>query len=429
MNIIAILNHLGVFFKEEPIRQLQASLERKGFEVVYPVDVADLLKLIEKNPRVCGAIFDWDKYSLGLCKEIHDRNEKLPIFAFANDQSTLDIHLTDLRLNVHFFEYRLGMADDIALKMGQATQEYQDAILPPFTKALFKYVEEGKYTFCTPGHMGGTAFQMSPAGSIFYDFYGPNAFKADVSISMPELGSLLDHSGPHKEAEEYIARTFNADRSYIVTNGTSTANKIVGMYSAPAGSTVLVDRNCHKSLTHLMMMNDVTPLYFRPTRNAYGILGGIPQSEFSRDTIAAKVAATPGAQAPRYAVITNSTYDGLLYNTGFIKEALDTPYIHFDSAWVPYTNFSPIYEGKCGMSGEAMPGKVFYETQSTHKLLAAFSQASMIHIKGDVEEETFNEAFMMHTSTSPQYGIVASTEISAAMMRGNTGKPPRRSTA
>ncbi len=270
--------------------------------------------------------------------------------------------------------------------------------------------------------MGGTAFQMSPAGSIFYDFYGPNAFKADVSISMPELGSLLDHSGPHKEAEEYIARTFNADRSYIVTNGTSTANKIVGMYSAPAGSTVLVDRNCHKSLTHLMMMNDVTPLYFRPTRNAYGILGGIPQSEFSRETIAAKVAATPGAQAPRYAVITNSTYDGLLYNTGFIKEALDTPYIHFDSAWVPYTNFSPIYEGKCGMSGEAMPGKVFYETQSTHKLLAAFSQASMIHIKGDVEEETFNEAFMMHTSTSPQYGIVASTEISAAMMRGNTGK-------
>ncbi|MDO2946988.1 lysine decarboxylase [Aeromonas simiae] len=422
MNIIAILNHLGVFFKEEPIHQLQASLESKGFQVVYPVDVQDLLKLIEKNPRVTGVIFDWDKYSLGLCKEIHDRNEKLPIFAFANDQSTLDIHLADLRLNVHFFEYRLGMADDIALKMNQATQDYQDTILPPFTKALFKYVEEGKYTFCTPGHMGGTAFQMSPAGSIFYDFYGPNAFKADVSISMPELGSLLDHSGPHKEAEEYIARTFNADRSYIVTNGTSTANKIVGMFSAPAGSTVLVDRNCHKSLTHLMMMSDVTPIYFRPTRNAYGILGGIPQSEFLPETIHAKVAATPGAKMPRYAVITNSTYDGLLYNTGFIKENLETPFIHFDSAWVPYTNFSPIYEGKCGMSGDAIEGKVVYETQSTHKLLAAFSQGSMIHIKGEVEEETFNEAFMMHTSTSPQYGIVASTEIAAAMMRGNTGK-------
>ncbi|RND29790.1 lysine decarboxylase LdcC, partial [Vibrio cholerae] len=208
--------------------------------------------------------------------------------------------------------------------------------------------------------------------------------------SMPELGSLLDHSGPHKEAEEYIARTFNADASYIVTNGTSTSNKIVGMFSAPAGSTVLVDRNCHKSLTHLMMMTDVTPIYFRPTRNAYGILGGIPQSEFSREVIAEKVANTPGASAPSYAVITNSTYDGLLYNTQFIKESLDCKHIHFDSAWVPYTNFNRIYEGKCGMSGEAMPGKVFYETQSTHKLLAAFSQASMIHVKGEFDRESFN---------------------------------------
>ncbi len=113
--------------------------------------------------------------------------------------------------------------------------------------------------------------------------------KSDISISVSELGSLLDHSGPHKEAEEYIARVFNAERSYMVTNGTSTANKIVGMYSAPAGSTVLIDRNCHKSLTHLMMMSDITPIYFRPTRNAYGILGGIPQSEFQHATIAKRV--------------------------------------------------------------------------------------------------------------------------------------------
>ncbi|CED62277.1 lysine decarboxylase [Moritella viscosa] len=422
MNIIAILNHMGVFFKEEPIRQLHKSLEACGYEVVYPVDDNDLVKMIEINPRICGAIFDWDKYSLEICEKINSLNEKLPVFAFANEQSVLDISLTDLRLNVSFFEYALGMGDDIALKINQAIDLYKDEIMPPFTKALFKYVDEGKYTFCTPGHMGGTAFQKSPAGSVFYDFYGPNAFKADVSISMPELGSLLDHTGPHKEAEEYIAKTFNADHSYIVTNGTSTANKIVGMFSAPSGSTVLVDRNCHKSLTHLMMMSDVTPIYFRPTRNAYGILGGIPQSEFTREVIEAKVAATPGAEMPGYAVITNSTYDGLLYNTQYIKETLDTKFIHFDSAWVPYTNFNSIYEGKCGMSGEAMPGKVFYETQSTHKLLAAFSQASMIHIKGDVDKETFNEAFMMHTSTSPQYGIVASTEVAAAMMHGNTGK-------
>lgn len=161
MNIFAILNHMGVFFKEEPVRQLHAALEKAGYDVVYPVDDKDLIKMIEMNPRICGVLFDWDKYSLELCERISKVNEKLPVHAFANEQSTLDISLTDLRLNVHFFEYALGMADDIAIKINQATQEYKDAIMPPFTKALFKYVEEGKYTFCTPGHMGGTAFQKS----------------------------------------------------------------------------------------------------------------------------------------------------------------------------------------------------------------------------------------------------------------------------
>ena len=365
MNIIAIMNHLGAFFKEEPIRELHASLEEKGFQVVYPNDREDLLKLLENNARVAGVVFDWDKYSLDLCRDINELNEKLPLFAFANTHSTLDVSLNDLRLNVTFFEYALDMASDITLKIEQAVAAYVDDILPPLTKALFKYVEEGKYTFCTPGHMGGTAFQKSPVGSIFYDFFGENTMKSDISISVGELGSLLDHSGPHKEAEEYIARTFNAERSYMVTNGTSTANKIVGMYSAPAGSTIMIDRNCHKSLTHLMMMSDVTPLYFRPTRNAYGILGGIPHSEFTRETIEQKIAETPNAEWPVHAVVTNSTYDGLLYNTDTIKKTLDVKSIHFDSAWVPYTNFHPIYKGKCGMSGDRVPGKVFYETQSS----------------------------------------------------------------
>ena len=422
MNVIAILNHMGVYFKEEPIRELHRALERLNFQIVYPNDRDDLLKLSENNARLCGVIFDWDKYNLELCEEISKMNENLPLYAFANTYSTLDVSLNDLRLQISFFEYALGAAEDIANKIKQTTDEYINTILPPLTKALFKYVREGKYTFCTPGHMGGTAFQKSPVGSLFYDFFGPNTMKSDISISVSELGSLLDHSGPHKEAEQYIARVFNADRSYMVTNGTSTANKIVGMYSAPAGSTILIDRNCHKSLTHLMMMSDVTPIYFRPTRNAYGILGGIPQSEFQHATIAKRVKETPNATWPVHAVITNSTYDGLLYNTDFIKKTLDVKSIHFDSAWVPYTNFSPIYEGKCGMSGGRVEGKVIYETQSTHKLLAAFSQASMIHVKGDVNEETFNEAYMMHTTTSPHYGIVASTETAAAMMKGNAGK-------
>lgn len=422
MKTIAIMNHPGVIFKETALQELGQRLGAMDFRILYPEDSEDLLGLINNNAKICGVVIDWDSYNLSLTQQISALNDRLPMYMFANKNSALDLTLRDLDANIHFFEYALDVACDIANKIQQVTAAYYDKILPPLTKALFNYVNAGKYTFCTPGHMSGTAFQKSPVGSLFYDFFGANTMKSDVSVSVTELGSLLDHSGPHREAEEYIARTFNAERSYMVTNGTSTANKIVGMYSAPVKSTVLIDRNCHKSLTHLLMMSDVTPIYLRPTRNAFGILGGIPQSEFSRTSIQQKVDATPGAAWPVHAVITNSTYDGLLYDTDYIKQNLEVNSIHFDSAWVPYTNFNPIYKGLCGMSGERIEGKVIYETQSTHKLLAAFSQASMIHIKGDFNEETFNESFMMHTSTSPHYGIVASIETAAAMMEGSAGK-------
>lgn len=421
MNIIVELVSPGRFFKDAPIHSLNECLKKRGFEVVFAADQADLVRVVENNARLAGVVIDWEDSPQELCQQIHDFNEYLPVFAFSSSNSVTDATFQQLSLNVEFFEYEISNAADIAVTISQKVEEYEKAVTPPLTRALMNFAKEGKYTFCTPGHMSGTAFQHSPVGALFYDFFGANTFKADVSVSVGELGSLLDHSGPHRDAEKYIAETFNADRSYIVTNGTSTANKIIGLYSAPAGSTVLIDRNCHKSLTHLMMMSNVIPIYLRPTRNAYGILGGIPQSEFKHETIEKRVKETPNATWPVHAVVTNSTYDGLFYNTGFIKNTLDVKSIHFDSAWVPYTNFSPIYQGLAGMSGGRTEGKVIYETQSTHKLLAAFSQASMIHVKGEINETTFNEAFMMHTSTSPFYPIVASTETAAAMMRGNVG--------
>ena len=422
MNIIVELVSPGRFFKDAPIHSLNECLKKRGFEVVFAADQADLVRVVENNARLAGVVIDWEDSPQELCQQIHDFNEYLPVFAFSSSNSVTDATFQQLSLNVEFFEYEISNAADIAVTISQKVEEYEKAVTPPLTRALINFAKEGKYTFCTPGHMSGTAFQHSPIGALFYDFFGANTFKADVSVSVGELGSLLDHSGPHRDAEKYIAETFNADRSYIVTNGTSTANKIIGLYSAPAGSTVLIDRNCHKSLTHLMMMSNVIPIYLRPTRNAYGILGGIPQSEFKHETIEKRVKETPNATWPVHAVVTNSTYDGLFYNTGFIKNTLDVKSIHFDSPWVPYTNFSPIYQGLAGMSGGRTEGKVIYETQSTHKLLAAFSQASMIHVKGEINEATFNEAFMMHTSTSPFYPIVASTETAAAMMRGNVGR-------
>ncbi len=139
------------------------------------------------------------------------------------------------------------------------------------------------------------------------------------------------------------------------------------MYSAPAGSTLLIDRNCHKSLAHLLMMSDIVPLWLKPTRNALGILGGIPKREFTRDSVQHKVETTCGAQWPVHAVITNSTYDGLLYNT----TGLNRPLTCRRSTSIPHGCLIPtstrFIRGKSGMSGDRVPGKVIFETQSTHK--------------------------------------------------------------
>ncbi|PIZ04598.1 MAG: lysine decarboxylase LdcC [Gammaproteobacteria bacterium CG_4_10_14_0_8_um_filter_38_16] len=401
---------------------LQKKLEKIGYEILINHCYKDIVACAVSNTRIVSIIFDWKNSPIDMLDDLAEYKPNLPVFAISSQHEDIDLDLNSFKLNLDFLQFDIGLPDQGVCRITQGIDEYIKNILPPFTKQLMKFVSKNDYAFCTPGHQAGLGFQKTPVGTLFYDFYGPNIFRSDISISMTEMGSLLEHSGPHKEAEEFIAETFNADRSFIVTNGTSTSNKIVGMYAASDGDTILMDRNCHKSLTHFMMMVDVHPIYLKPTRNAYGIIGGIPASEFTKESIQAKLDMHPTAtQWPVYAVITNSTYDGIFYNVDKIKKELDIKHIHFDSAWVPYTNFHPIYAGKYGMCGRSIEGKTIYETQSTHKLIAAFSQGSMIHIKGAYDESRFNEAFMMHTSTSPFYPLVASCEVSGAMMKGRVG--------
>ncbi|SPW48177.1 lysine decarboxylase, constitutive [Escherichia coli] len=151
MNIIAIMGPHGVFYKDEPIKELESALVAQGFQIIWPQNSVDLLKFIEHNPRICGVIFDWDEYSLDLCSDINQLNEYLPLYAFINTHSTMDVSVQDMRMALWFFEYALGQAEDIAIRMRQYTDEYLDNITPPFTKALFTYVKERKYTFLYAG--------------------------------------------------------------------------------------------------------------------------------------------------------------------------------------------------------------------------------------------------------------------------------------
>ena len=142
-------------------------------------------------------------------------------------------------------------------------------------KALMDYTCHSSYSWHTPGHGGGVAFRKSPVGQLFYEFFGENTLRSDISVSVGRLGSLLDHTGPIAEGERNAARIFGSDETMFVVGGTSTANKIVWHGTVSRGDLVLCDRNCHKSILHSLIMTGATPIYLIPSRNGLGIIGPI----------------------------------------------------------------------------------------------------------------------------------------------------------
>ena len=158
---------------------------------------------------------------------------------------------------------------------------YLDRLPPPMFKALMDYTLHAGYSWHTPGHGGGVAFRKSPVGQLFYQFFGENMLRADISVSVGALGSLLDHTGPIAAGERNAARIFGADETLFVIGGTSTANKIVWHGTVGRGDIVLCDRNCHKSILHSLIMTGATPVFLTPTRNGLGIIGPIPRDQFT----------------------------------------------------------------------------------------------------------------------------------------------------
>ena len=364
------------------------------------------------------------------------RAPQLPIFALG-EQVTIENAPAEAMADLNHLRGILYLYEDtvsfLARQVARAAHSYLDGLLPPFFKALVQHTAQSNYSWHTPGHGGGVAYRKSPVGQAFHQFFGENTLRSDLSVSVPELGSLLDHTGPLAEAEARAARNFGADHTFFVINGTSTANKIVWHSMVGRDDLVLVDRNCHKSILHSIIMTGAIPLYLCPERNELGIIGPIPLSEFSRESIQAKIDASPLARgrAPKVklAVVTNSTYDGLCYNAEMVKRALgdSVEVLHFDEAWYAYAAFHEFYAGRYGMGTQCdAHSPLVFTTHSTHKLLAAFSQASMIHVQDggqrQLDRDRFNEAFMMHISTSPQYGIIASLDVASAMMEGPAGR-------
>lgn len=331
-------------------------------------------------------------------------------------------------LNVDFYIRQIDAAAD----------RYEEKVLPPFFRALAEYVEDGNSQFDCPGHQGGAFYTRHPAGRAFFDFYGENVFRSDLCNADVKLGDLLIHEGPACDAQQHAAQVYNADKTYFVLNGTSSANKVVLNALLAPGDVVLYDRNNHKSISHgALVQAGATPVYLETARNPFGSIGGILEhcfdEKYIRDLVAEKDPEKAKAQRPiRLAVIQLGTYDGVIYNARQVVDKIGhlCDYILFDSAWVGYEQFIPMMKDCSPLLldlGPDDPGILV--TQSVHKQQAGFSQTSQVHkkdkhIKGQdryVNHKRLNNAFMMHASTSPFYPLFAALDINAKMHEGQAG--------
>ena len=321
----------------------------------------------------------------------------------------------------------------------QIVASYEALILPPFFKALSDYVGDNNAQFDCPGHQGGQFFAKHPTGRAFYDFFGDHIFRTDLCNADVKLGDLLIHEGYAHDAQAHAAAVYNADKTYFVLNGTSSANKVVLNALLTPGDIILYDRNNHKSICHGgLVMSGATPIYLETARNPFGSIGGILERCFDesyiRTLIGEKDPNKAKADRPiRLAVIQLGTYDGTIYNARQVVDRIGhlCDYIFFDSAWVGYEQFIPMMKDCSPLLLELGPNDPgILVTQSVHKQQAGFSQTSQIHkkdkhIKGQdryVDHKRFNNSFMMHASTSPFYPLFASLDVNAKIHEGELGK-------
>ena len=288
--------------------------------------------------------------------------------------------------------------------------QIQERARTPFYDQLKNYVWMAKDQWHTPGHSSGESLRASPWVNDFYEFMGEHVFDADLSVSVPMLDSLMEPKGVIAEAQAMAAKAFGARRTYFATNGTSTANKVIFQTLLAPGEKLILDRNCHKSVHHGVVLSGAHPVYLDSALNRkYGLYGPVPKK-----VLLDAIKKHPDAQA---LILTSCTYDGLRYELRPIVEAAHARGIKviIDEAWYGFARFHPEFRPT------ALEAGADYATQSTHKVLSAFSQASMIHVNDPgFREHLFRENFNMHTSTSPQYGLIASLDVARkqAVMEG-----------
>ena len=419
-----------------------------GFKIYEAKNIDEAYRSVNVDLSVGAFLLILDKQNhqpvIDLVKFIRERGLETPIYIISMADSFADINNDNFAQINGFICLEEESVDHIVKEITYSLTKYGKSIISPFFGALLAHNFQGSRAWTCPGHQGGVFFKRSPAGRIFFQHMGEAVFRDDLCNAQIDLGDLLIHEGPALEAQAEAAKIYGSDRTYFVMNGTSTSNKIVNSAFLAEDDLVLFDRNNHKSNHQgALFLAGATPIYLDTNRNQYGMIGPINWNALDEKELRRRIKNNPlvkdknawKKERPfRLAIIEQCTYDGSLYNTKTIFEKIGhlCDFILFDEAWAGFGKFHPLFKNHFSMGLEDLdensPGII--ATQSTHKQLAGFSQASQIHVKDNhmkgnsrrVEHRRFNEMFMLHSSTSPFYPLFASLDVCAQIHKGKTGE-------
>jgi arginine decarboxylase len=440
---------IGVLFNHN----IQAIIVRPGLKLESDVELPILTKYLN---RAGGAeeLEDIASEDLGpeLCRLIAKVRPELDAY-LVTDRSVEDIAGLDLGICRRVF-YNQEDFMELHLNILRGVQARYNT---PFFTALKEYSRQPTGVFHAMPISRGKSITRSHWIQDMGAFYGPNIFLAETSATSGGLDSLLEPHGPIKEAQELASRAFGSKQTFFATNGTSTCNKIVVQALVRPDDIVLVDRDCHKSHHYGMVLSGAQVCYLDSyPLNEYSMYGAVPLKEIKHQLL--KLKAAGKLDRVRMLLLTNCTFDGIVYNVERVMEeclAIKPDLIFlWDEAWFAFARFGPTYRQRTGMNAannlrerlrSPAHAKAYakqqeklkdaddatllktrlipspkarvrvYATQSTHKTLTSLRQGSMIHVndqdfKGEVEE-AFHEAYMTHTSTSPNYQIIASLDV------------------
>jgi ornithine decarboxylase len=431
------------------VAEIIAAIQRMGFQVIRARRIEDAEMAVQTDAAIGCLVVDWGKKGLegkaaSLINLMRRRGLEMPIVLLVRRKRFEDVPVEVL----DFIDGYVFLAEEtpefIARNLVSRLTQYAETLKTPFFGALVDYAEQGNQLWTCPGHNGGIFYSRSPIGRIFMEHLGEAVFRDDLDNSIIELGDLLTHEGPALIAQKEAAAVFGAEKTYFVLNGTSASNKIALSALIAEGDLVLFDRNNHKAAHHgALLITGGIPVYLPTDRNAPGLIGPIDSGALDETKIREAIRNNPlvtdkdawQRERPfRAAVIEQCTYDGTIYSAQEILARIGKlcDYILFDEAWAGFMKFHPIYAGRFAMGlrnlADDAPGII--ATQSTHKQLASFSQASQIHVRDShirgqrrrVEHRRFNESFLQHASTSPFYPLFASLDVGAQMMKGRSGE-------